>query len=264
MACYFPQQAPLGDDVDFASLARDIKLAGGNIKNIVLAAAFYAASDDGVIGMAHLLEGTRRSIKSWLALGQRRIEEAGRLRFVITACASLCHQEQQCDRRQTLRQRKKQTRASKRSKSNCLRLKSRRARTGIRRCFGFSARGNRYVQRLLKKGTLRRSAALDEDLESVPPAVQETFNSSGRPLDSSTRQFMESRFGEDFGQVQVHTDGKAAQSADAVNARAYTVGSDIVFAEGQYSPGTNEGNKVIAHELAHVSQQAARGAMFRA
>ena len=56
----FPQQAPLSEDVDFARLARDIKLAGGNIKNIVLAAAFYAASDGGVIGMTHLLEATRR------------------------------------------------------------------------------------------------------------------------------------------------------------------------------------------------------------
>ncbi len=56
----FPREAPLGEDVDFGILARDIKLAGGNIKNIGLAAAFYAARDGGVIRMPHLLQAARR------------------------------------------------------------------------------------------------------------------------------------------------------------------------------------------------------------
>jgi outer membrane protein OmpA-like peptidoglycan-associated protein len=66
---------------------------------------------------------------------------------------------------------------------------------------------------------------------------------------------MEPRFGEDFSLVQVHTDAKATESARAVNARAYTVGRDVVFGSGQYVPGTYEGRKLIAHELTHVAQQ---------
>lgn len=115
--------------------------------------------------------------------------------------------------------------------------------------------GNRFVQRLLKPGTLQRTAADQQEPEGVPHAVHDVLRSPGQPLDSSTQEFMSSRFGEDFSHVQVHTDSKAAASADAVNATAYTVGSDVVFGAGQYSPGTAEGKRVLAHELAHVSQQ---------
>ena len=68
-------------------------------------------------------------------------------------------------------------------------------------------------------------------------------------------RLMEPRFGHDFSRVQVHTDAKAAESAQAVNALAYTVGRDVVFGSGQYTPGTHEGRKLIAHELTHVAQQ---------
>jgi hypothetical protein len=66
---------------------------------------------------------------------------------------------------------------------------------------------------------------------------------------------MESRFGRDFGQVRVHTDTRAARSANAVDASAYTVGYDIVFGPGQYAPGTSPGKQLLAHELTHVVQQ---------
>jgi hypothetical protein len=62
-------------------------------------------------------------------------------------------------------------------------------------------------------------------------------------------------FSQDFSRVRIHTDAKAAESARAVNARAYTVGHDIVFGAGQYVPGTSEGRRLIAHELTHVVQQ---------
>jgi hypothetical protein len=68
---------------------------------------------------------------------------------------------------------------------------------------------------------------------------------------------MESRFGHDFGQVRVHTDGQAAESARAVSAKAYAVGSDIVFNRGEYQPRTAAGLGSLAHELAHVVQQRA-------
>jgi len=89
----------------------------------------------------------------------------------------------------------------------------------------------------------------------VPPIVNEVLRSPGQPLDAQTRAFMEPRFGHDFSQVRVHTDTHAAASARAVSARAYTVGSDMVFGAGQYAPGTSAGPQLIAHELTHVVQQ---------
>jgi hypothetical protein len=66
---------------------------------------------------------------------------------------------------------------------------------------------------------------------------------------------MESRFGYDFSGVRIHNDGKSSESADKINANAYTKGNNIVFGRGQYSPSTQEGKKLIAHELVHVIQQ---------
>jgi len=80
---------------------------------------------------------------------------------------------------------------------------------------------------------------------------------SGQPLDRATREFMEPRFGHDFSQVRVHTDSLASDSAREIHARAYTAGSDVVFAGNQFSPSTPEGQKLLAHELTHVVQQSA-------
>jgi hypothetical protein len=79
--------------------------------------------------------------------------------------------------------------------------------------------------------------------------------SRGRLLDEATRSEMEARFGQGFGQVRVHTDAEAAADAAAVRAKAYTVGSDVVFSKGRYAPDTTEGKRLLAHELAHVVQQ---------
>ena len=89
--------------------------------------------------------------------------------------------------------------------------------------------------------------------------VHEALNSPGRPLDPSTRAFMESRFGDDFSNVRVRTDARATQSARALNALAYTVGSDLVFGTGQYAPHTDTGKRLLAHELTHVLQQRGNG-----
>jgi uncharacterized protein DUF4157 len=93
------------------------------------------------------------------------------------------------------------------------------------------------------------------DVSEAPPAVNEVIRSPSQSLDPKVRAFMESRFGHDFGQVRVHSDAGAAQSADAVNARAYCVGDDLVFGRGEYAPGSAQGRSLIAHELAHVVQQ---------
>jgi len=104
-----------------------------------------------------------------------------------------------------------------------------------------------------ERPTLQRSSA--DQASTVPPIVHEVLGSSGQPLDSSSRAFMESLFGHDFSRVKVHTDARAAESADAVNAQAYTVGKDVVFGAEQYTPATTSGRRLLAHELTHVLQQ---------
>jgi hypothetical protein len=90
----------------------------------------------------------------------------------------------------------------------------------------------------------------------VPLIVHDVLRSPGQPLDAATRAFFEPRFGRDFSQVRVHTDAPAAESAQAVNALAYTMGRDIVFGAGEYALGTTAGQWLLAHELAHTVQQA--------
>ena len=106
-----------------------------------------------------------------------------------------------------------------------------------------------------EKLTLQRSPMSHNEPFTVPPIVDEVLQSPGQPLDPATRAYMEPRFGHDFSKVRVHTDAKAAESVRAVNARAYTVGKDVVFGEGQYAPRTDAGRHLIAHELAHTIQQ---------
>jgi len=89
----------------------------------------------------------------------------------------------------------------------------------------------------------------------APPIVQDVLGSAGQPLDAATRAAMEPRFGHDFSAVRVHLDERAAAAARAVHAQAYTVGRDLVFGAGRYAPGTAGGDRLIAHELAHVVQQ---------
>ena len=101
-------------------------------------------------------------------------------------------------------------------------------------------------------------------MTEAPPIVHEVLRSSGQPLDAATRAFFAPRFGRDLGDVRVHTDAQAARSARAVNASAYTVGREIVFASGKYEPDTDEGRRLLAHELTHVSQQdSLRGAVIQ-
>jgi hypothetical protein len=92
----------------------------------------------------------------------------------------------------------------------------------------------------------------------MPSIVRRGLSSPGHPLDPATRAFMEPRLGHDFGHVRVHTDAKAAESARAIGASAFTVGSDVVFAAGEYAPQARAGQEIIAHELTHVVQQASR------
>lgn len=87
------------------------------------------------------------------------------------------------------------------------------------------------------------------------PMVENVLSSPGRPLPTTTRKMMESRLGHDFSQVRVHTNAEAQASAAALNAQAYTVGHDLVFAAGQFNPSSFSGQHLLSHELTHVVQQ---------
>ncbi len=105
-----------------------------------------------------------------------------------------------------------------------------------------------------KEPDLQRKAT-SADAPAVPAIVHDVLRSPGQPLDRGTRAVMESGFGHDFSAVRIHNDAQAAKSAGAVNALAYTVGRDVVFARNQFAPGTKEGQRLLAHELTHVVQQ---------
>jgi hypothetical protein len=101
----------------------------------------------------------------------------------------------------------------------------------------------------------RPDSAARTSTRNVPPAVHATLAGPGRSLDESTRTTMEARFRHDFSRVRIHDDGLAARSADSVNALAYTVANHVVFSAGAYVTGTPAGQRLLAHELAHVVQQ---------
>lgn len=100
-----------------------------------------------------------------------------------------------------------------------------------------------------------KPATSGNDIEtSVPSSVGKVLATPGKPLDSKTRAYFEPRFNHDFSDVKIHTGAHAVQSARDINARAYTVGNNIVFGEGE-SPTHPSGKKLLAHELTHVLQQ---------
>jgi hypothetical protein len=101
----------------------------------------------------------------------------------------------------------------------------------------------------------RFGGRLAGQLDVAPASVDQALASPGRSLEPALRQDMEQRFGHDFSRVRIHTGALAEQSARDVMARAYTVGHDIVFGAGRLVPGTQEGRRLIAHELTHVVQQ---------
>lgn len=116
---------------------------------------------------------------------------------------------------------------------------------------GLSPAALLHLQRMA--GNASVNALLDD--EHLPRPTDVVGKGGGTPLDDDTRSEMEGHFGADFSNVRVHTDSQAAGSAKAVQASAYTAGSDIVFGEGQYSPGSEGGKRTLAHELTHVVQQ---------
>ena len=91
--------------------------------------------------------------------------------------------------------------------------------------------------------------------DEAPPIVHEVLREPGQPIDVAVREDMQGRFGHDLSHIRIHADPRANGSASAIAANAYTVGPHIVFAPGQYSPGSDQGKALLAHELAHTFQQ---------
>ena len=106
-----------------------------------------------------------------------------------------------------------------------------------------------------KRFILQRSAVRPDAPAVAPAIVREVLRSPGRPMDPPVRTLFDSRFAHDFSNVRLHTDAKAAESAQAVNARAYTVGHDVVFGAGHHRTGAGADQRLLAHELTHVVQQ---------
>jgi len=120
-------------------------------------------------------------------------------------------------------------------------------------------------------GTIHRKCSTCEDEEEIiqrkplptgggvssksPIHMQNAVSSGGRPLDRQTRSFFEPRFGYDLSSVRIHTGDTAGESARTIDAKAYTLGSHIVFGSGEYKPESESGKHLLAHELAHVAQQ---------
>jgi hypothetical protein len=136
-----------------------------------------------------------------------------------------------------------------------------------RKCEGCEEEEKKTLQRKRRSETV---AARDTEARVEPghetggygdagTLVERALGDAGSPMDAATRDFMEAKFGRDFGDVRIHTGSTAGQSARAVDALAYTLGSNVVFRSGEYSPGTESGRRLLAHELTHVIQQTGSG-----
>lgn len=99
-----------------------------------------------------------------------------------------------------------------------------------------------------------RNSNAKPDLPSRGQSIRANSHTGGQPLPRTQRQYFEARFGQDFSAVRVHDDSQAHQDAAAINAKAFTLGNHIRFDKGQYSPHTAPGRRLLAHELAHISE----------
>lgn len=105
------------------------------------------------------------------------------------------------------------------------------------------------------RGRRQRAHKSSSSSQAAGEAIHVARRPSAQRLDGSAQRVFETRFAHDFSGVRVHTDRRAAEASDAINARAYTFGRNIVFGADEYKPGTAAGNALLAHELSHVVEQ---------
>ena len=116
----------------------------------------------------------------------------------------------------------------------------------------------RQIEEEDEEEELLQTKKLSGQTHNVSQQVNKQIDSmrgSGQPLPESVRAFFWPRFGYDFSKVNLHYDSRASKTAKAVNAKAFTIGRDLVFGAGQYAPETPKGKRLLAHELTHVTQQ---------
>jgi len=118
--------------------------------------------------------------------------------------------------------------------------------------------GNAGIARLVQGEGLDRSAGGPAHLDREIARAIDERRGRGRELDGDARANLEGAMGEDFSDVRVHDDAEAHELSTAVSAEAFTTGSDVFFQSGKYDPSSSAGQKLLAHELTHVTQQ--RGA----
>src|SRR6185436_6786575 len=114
--------------------------------------------------------------------------------------------------------------------------------------------GNRYVQRLLQRSGMGLGGG---PVSSETEGAIDRTRGTGQALDATARSFLEESMGADFSNVRVHTGPQAEALNQSLSARAFTTGSDVFFARGEYQPGSSTGRELLAHELTHVVQQGA-------
>ncbi len=122
-------------------------------------------------------------------------------------------------------------------------------------CGNHTTAGGHCSECSARDGDLQRRPDRASESTAVPDIVDEVLASPGSAMDTGSRNFFERRFGHDLSAVRLHTDARAGASARAVDALAYTVGRNVVFAPSQYAPNSTAGRQLLAHELAHVVQQ---------
>jgi hypothetical protein len=109
----------------------------------------------------------------------------------------------------------------------------------------------RKIARKISSGSSGSSGiAVSQQMESQLNHLQ----GGGQAMPEGLRSMMESGFGQDFGQVRLHTDSEAANMSSSIHAKAFTHGNDIYFNQGKFNPNSEEGQRLVAHELVHVAQ----------
>jgi hypothetical protein len=121
----------------------------------------------------------------------------------------------------------------------------------VQKVSGHEVRNNKTGENILHRKAYGNSQSAGSELQS---AIHGRL-SGGDPLSGDVRSYMEPRFNSDFGNVRVHTDHKAAEVSEDLNAKAFTFRNHVFFAGNQYQPGTDGGKRLLAHELTHTIQQ---------
>ena len=120
---------------------------------------------------------------------------------------------------------------------------------------GYEREADRLSEQVVRQYPKTEQARLSSGSPPMTTPGNSAVPGTGTPLPAAQRAFFETRLGDDFGSVRIHTQPQSAHLARELNARAFTMGNDIVFDQDQYAPQTREGRRLLAHELVHVLQQ---------